>query len=78
MIKKSKGVSKTVVNKNIGFDDYKNCVLDNKDIYRPIHSIRTNNLTNYSIIQNKLALSNKDDKRVWDGTKSRAYGHWRN
>ena len=34
---------------------------------------------NYSLTQQKLALSNKDDKRVWfDKTSSRAYGHWRN
>ena len=78
VIKKAKGVSKVVVDKNIGFDDYKDCVLEDKNVYRPINSIRTNNLTNYSIMQNKLALSNKDDKRVWDSTKSRAYGHWRN
>lgn len=78
VIKKAKGVSKVVVDKNIGFDDYKDCVLEDKNVYRPINSIRTNNLRNYSIMQNKLALSNKDDKRVWDSTKSRAYGHWRN
>ena len=78
IIKKAKGVSKKVVEKNIDFIDYKNCVLENKDVFRNINSIRTSNMTNYSITQNKLALSNKDDKRVWEGTKSRAYGHWRN
>ena len=77
VIKKAKGVSKVVVDKNIGFEDYKDCVLINKPCHKPINSIRTHNLTNYSITQNKLALSNKDDKRVWEGTQSRAYGHWR-
>ena len=67
-----------MVNKNIDFDDYKDCVLNDKDIYRPINNIRTKNLTNYSITQNKLALCNKDDKRVWFGTTSRAWGHYRN
>jgi hypothetical protein len=78
IIKKAKGVSKKVVEKNIDFIDYKNCVLENKDVFRNINSIRTSNMTNYSITQNKLALSNKDDKRVWEGTKSRAYGHFKN
>lgn len=78
VIKKAKGVSRIVVEKNIGFEDYKDCVLNDTSCYKLINSIRTNNLTNYSITQNKLALSNKDDKRVWEGTKSRAYGHWRN
>jgi hypothetical protein len=36
------------------------------------------NMTNFSITQNKLALSNKDDKRVWENTKSTAWGHFRN
>jgi hypothetical protein len=36
-------------------------------------------MTNYFLTQEKSALSNKDDKRVWfDKTSSRAYGHWRN
>jgi hypothetical protein len=36
-------------------------------------------MTNYFLTQEKSALSNKDDKRVWfDKTASRAYGHWRN
>jgi len=51
--------------------------LNNTEIYRNINAIRTKNLTDYSVSQNKLALSNKDDKRVWNGTTSLAYGHWR-
>ena len=33
-------------------------------------------LTNFTLKQNKLALSNTDDKRVWDGITSKAYGHY--
>ena len=58
-------------------DDYKKCVLENKDLYRDVNSIRTKDLKNYSLTQSKLALSNKDDKRVWNGTKSLAYGHYK-
>jgi len=76
IIKKLKGISKAVVQKK-EFEDYKNCVLNNAEIYRNINAIRTKNLTNYSLSQNKLALSNKDDKRHWNGTTSYAYGHWR-
>jgi len=77
IIKKLKGISKTVVKNNIDLEDWKNCVLNNAEIYRNINTIRTKNLNNYSLSQNKLALSNKDDKRVWNGTTSFAYGHWR-
>ena len=59
--------------------DYKNCVLIDKPKNVTINAIRTLKLTNYSLTQNNLALSNKDDKKVWfDKAPSRAYGHWRN
>jgi hypothetical protein len=73
MVKKATGVSKAVAKKNISFDDYKNCVLDNKDIYCKINA----KMTNYSLTQEKLALSNRDDKRVWNGINKRAWGHWK-
>ena len=43
-----------------------------------VDAIRTVKMMNYSLTQNKLALSNKDDKRVWENTTSTAWGHWRN
>ena len=79
VVKKAKGVSKVVVKKNISFEDYKNCVLNDTPKRVKINAIRTLKLTNYSLTQDKLALSNKDDKRVWfDKTSSRTYGHFRN
>jgi hypothetical protein len=71
--------SKVVVKKNISFDDYKNCVLNDTPTNVKTNAIRTVKMMNYSLTQNKLALSNKDDNRVWfDKTSSRAYGHFRN
>lgn len=78
IVKKAKGVNKVVVKKNINFDDYKNCVLYDVPKNVKINAIRTVNMTNYSLSQNKLALSNKDDKRVWENTKSTAWGHYKN
>ena len=79
VVKKAKGVSKVVVKKNISFDDYKNCVLNDTPKRVKINAIRTLKLTNYSLTEDKLVLSNKDDKRVWfDKSSSRAYGHFRN
>ena len=75
--KKLKGITKCVVKKQIDIEDYKKCVLENVDLYRDVNSIRTKELTNYSLTQSKLALSNKDDKRVWNGTTSLAYGHYK-
>ena len=79
VVKKAKGVNKVVVKKNASFDDYKNFVLNAKLENVKIYAIRTLKLTNYSLTQDKLALSNKNDKRVWfDKTSSRAYRHFRN
>ena len=54
------------------------CVLNDTPKRVKISAIRTVKLMNYSLTQNKLALSNKDDKRVWKNTTSIAWGHWRN
>ena len=78
VVKKAKGVNKVVVKKNISFDDYKNCVLKDEPKNVKVNAIRTAKMMNYLLTQNKLALSNKDDKRVWKNTTSTAWGHWRN
>jgi hypothetical protein len=41
IVKKAKGVSKVVVKKNISFDDYKNCVLNDTPKRVKINAIRT-------------------------------------
>ncbi len=46
-------------------DDYLNCVLNDTPKNVTINAIRTLKLTNYSLTQDKLALSNKDEKKVW-------------
>jgi hypothetical protein len=57
------------------FDDYKKCALVDKPKNVTINAIRTVKMVNYSLTQNKLALSNKDDKRVWKNTSSTSWGH---
>ena len=54
-------------------NDYKECVLENKD--KVIDGIV--GLMNYTTIQSKVGLRNTDTKRVWDGINSKAYGHYR-
>ena len=52
--------------------------MENKDhIAEGITSFRTKELANFTIKQSKLALSNTDDKRVWNGLSSLAYGHYK-
>ena len=78
VVKKLKGISKPVVKNTIQFEDYYNCVMDKevKNEYVSVNAIRTDNMTNYSICQNKKAFSNTDNKRHWNGTTSLAYGHY--
>jgi hypothetical protein len=76
--KKLKGVPKQSVKKDIIHNDYKKCVLEDKPKTVQFEAIRCKSkaLTNYSLTQTKKALSNTDDKRVWNGIKSLAYGHY--
>ena len=79
VVKKLKGVSKPVVKKDVQFEDYKKCVLNNKPKSVEVNSIRTSQLTNYSTLQKKKALDNNDDKRYFrpetNKLKSYAWGH---
>ena len=77
--KKLKGVPKITVKKDIIHNDYKKCVLEYKKLTVQFEAIRckSKELTNYSLTQSKNALSNTDDKRVWNGIESLAYGHYK-
>ena len=78
--KKLKGITKCVVKKSITFEHYKKCVfnqLNDTDKYVDVNNIRTKNFSNYSLTQKKKALDNNDDKRVWLGVASLAYGHYK-
>jgi len=76
--KKLKGIPKMIVKKQMTLNDYKECVLENKDkIIDGIVGFRTKDLMNYTTIQSKVGLRNTDTKRIWDGINSKAYGHYR-
>jgi len=52
--KKLKGIPKPFVKKQMALNDYKECVLDNKDkIVDGIVGYKTKDLTNYTTIQSK-------------------------
>ena len=73
--KKSKGVSTKHLEKRVDFDDYKNCLLNEKIISlgketskeehrEKIYTFVSHNMQMYSVEQSKIALSWKDDKRI--------------
>ena len=75
--KKCKGVKKAVIKKTITFDDYKNCLFNNKPSMRKMNVIRSHLHTMYTETVNKIALSPFDDKRIIreDNIHTLAYGH---
>jgi hypothetical protein len=75
--KKAKGIKNNVVKKEICFEDYRNCLLNNEIIYKTQNLFRTNHHNVYTIEQNKLALSAYDNKRLIleDGINTLAWGN---
>ena len=55
--KKCKGIKKCVVKKTLTFKDYKNCLLNPKDVYRSQLKFRSTNHEVHTIEVNKVALN---------------------
>ena len=76
--KTSKGIKKNVIKNDINHENYKQTLLENKQMYHKMKTIRSQNheLGSYEI--NKVSLSCFDDKRyiLENGIKSYAYGHY--
>ena len=75
--KKCKGVKKAVIKKTISFNDYKDCLFNNKPAMRKMNVIRSHLHTMYTETVNKIALSPFDDKRLIreDNIHTFAYGY---
>ena len=75
--KRCKGVKKSVVKKEISFDDYKNCLFEGQQTLRKMNVIRSHKHQIYTETVNKVALSRDDDKRnvQSDNVHTLAYGY---
>ena len=71
--KKAKGTKKCVIKKMIKFDDYKNCLLNDKLILKSQQRFISNKHDVYTENVNKIALSNNDDKRIISSNKITSY-----
>ena len=76
-IRKCKGIKKQVVQKSIKFEDYKNCLINGKELLRKMNTIRSINHDVYTEEVNKIALSADDDKSyiMEDNEHTLAWGH---
>ena len=61
--KKCKGIKKALVKKCISFDDYKDCLFNQKPQMRQMNVIRSHKHEVFTETVNKVALSHEDDKR---------------
>ena len=64
--KKAKGTKKCIIKKMIKFNDYKKCLLNGEIILKSQQRFISNK-------QNKIALSNNDDKRIALSNKITSY-----
>lgn len=78
VIKKAKGVTKSVIKNQLHLVDYKQIVEDGGLIYRKMYVFSSHLHTIYTELKNKVALSAQDDKRyvIPGSTKTLAWGHY--
>ena len=71
--KKTIGTKKCVIKRMIKFDDYKNCLLNDKILLKSQQRFMSKKHDVYTENINKIALSNNDDKRIVSSDKIMNY-----
>ena len=71
--KKAKGTKKCIIKRTIKFDDYKNCLLNDKILLKSQQRFISKKHDVYTEDINKIALSNDDDKRIVSSDKTTSY-----
>lgn len=76
-IKKLKGIKKNVIQNEINFNDYVNCLKEGDTTYTKNRLIVSDRHNVYTICVNKKTLDRRDDKRhiLPDGINTLAHGH---
>lgn len=78
IVKRLKGIKKSVIERKIEFADYQRYLFDSKNLLVTMNIIRSKKHNLFSIKQNKLALSFKDEKRYVceNSVNTLPYGHY--
>ena len=71
--KKAKETKKCVIKRMLKFNDYKNCVLNNKTILKSQQRFKSETHNVYTEEVNNIALSSNDDKRLQTYDRITAY-----
>ena len=75
-VKKLKGIGKTIITKDIRFDDYKDCLFNNKTKMNKMYTLNSNKHELFVNEINKISMTPFDDKRYIceDGIQTIPYG----
>ena len=76
--KKAKGTKKCVIKRRLMFENYKDCLLNDKIIIKSQQRFKSDHHVVYTVEVNKIALSSNDDKRLQTFDKVTTYRHGTN
>ena len=77
-IKKPKEQNKCVIKRQLMFENYKDCLFNNKIILKPQQRFKSDHHKVYTEEINKIALSSNDDKRLQTFYKIATYPYGTN
>ena len=76
--KKAKGTKKCAIKREIIFENYTDCLLNNKNVYRSQQRFKSYSHDVYTKEVNKTALSSNDDKRLQTSGRIKTYPYGTN
>ena len=77
-VKKSKGTKKCVIKRELMFENYKDCLFNNKIILKSQQRFKSHHHNVYTEEINKIALSSNDDKRLQTSDRIKTYPYGTN
>ena len=77
-VKKSKGTKKCVIKRELMFENYKDCLLNDKVILKSQQRFKSDHHKVYTEENNKIALSSNDGKRLQTYDKITTYPYGTN
>ena len=77
-VKKSKGTKKGVIKREIMFENYADCLINDKIILKSLQRFKSDHQNMYTEEGNKIALSSNDDKKLQTSDRIKTYPYGTN
>ena len=77
-VKKSKGTKKCIIKRKLVFENYKDCLLNDKILLKSQQNFKSDYHEVYAEEINKIALSSNDDKRLQTSDRIKTYPYGAN